>query len=263
MRRPVPSSPPRPLGHPARLLATVGSTMAEAATWAAEGAEHGATVVAEEQTAGRGRHGRAWTAAPGESLLVSVVLRPALPPERLALVGLAAGLAAAEAADGFGAATRLKWPNDVLAEGPEGGLAKLAGVLAEASWTGGPAPSGRATVVLGLGLNVRQTAFPRGLAATSLRIATGRDVDRLAPLGPFLDRLAVRLAEAERAPDALLAAVEARLVGVGEARAVRFPGTGRAPVVGVVLGLAGDGALRIGTDAGALNVHAGEVTLAG
>lgn len=263
MRRPVPSSPPRPLGHPARHLATVGSTMAEAAAWAADGAEHGAVVVAEAQTAGRGRHGRTWTASPGESLLVSVVLRPALAPERLALVGLAAGLAAAEAADGFGASARLKWPNDVLAAGPDGRLAKLAGVLAEASWTGPPASNSRAAVILGLGLNVRQTAFPDGLAATSLRLATGRDVDRLAPLGPFLDRLAVHLAEAEQAPEALLTAVEARLVGVGEARSVRFPGTGRAPVVGVVLGLARDGALRLGTDAGALSVHAGEVTLAG
>jgi BirA family biotin operon repressor/biotin-[acetyl-CoA-carboxylase] ligase len=232
--------------------------MTEAAAWAALGAPHGATVVAGEQTAGRGRHGRTWTAAPGESLLVSVVLRPALAPERLALVGLAAGLAAAEAADTFGADAGLKWPNDVLAAGADGRPAKLAGVLAEASWTG-PDPA----VVLGLGLNVRQTAFPDGLAATSLRIATGRDVERLAPLGPFLERLAVRLAEAERSPDALLAAVEARLVGVGEARAVRFPGTARPPVVGVVLGLAGDGALRLGTDSGALSVHAGEVTLAG
>ena len=232
--------------------------MTEAAAWAALGAPHGSIVVAGEQTAGRGRHGRAWTAAPGESLLVSVVLRPALPPERLALVGLAAGLAAAEAADTFGAEARLKWPNDVLAPGADGRPAKLAGVLAEASWTG-PDPA----VVLGLGLNVRQAAFPDGLPATSIRIATGRDIERLAPLGPFLERLAVRLAEAEQAPDALLAAVEARLVGVGEARAVRFPGTDRPPVVGAVLGLAPDGALRLATSAGERTVHAGEVTLAG
>ncbi|HEX8385357.1 MAG TPA: biotin--[acetyl-CoA-carboxylase] ligase [Rubricoccaceae bacterium] len=259
----MPAPPPRPLGHPSRHLAAVGSTMTEAAAWAAAGAPHGAVVVAAEQTAGRGRHGRAWTAAPGESRLVSVVLRPALAPERLALVGLAAGLAAAEAADTFGADARLKWPNDVLAPGADGALAKLAGVLAEASWTGPSAADGRTAVVLGLGLNVRQTAFPDGLAATSLRITTGRDLDRLAPLGPFLERLAERLAEAERAPDTLLAAVEARLVGVGEPRSVRFPGTERAPVVGVVLGLAGDGALRLGTSTGALSVHAGEVTLAG
>ena len=252
----------RPLGHPVRHLHTVASTMTEAAAWAADGAPHGALVVAEAQTAGRGRHGRTWTAAPGESLLLSVVLRPHLPAERLALVGLAAGLAAAEAAEALGAEARLKWPNDVLARSPSGGLAKLAGVLAESSWTRGPGPAAWPVVVLGVGLNVRQTAFPAGIDATSLRLATGRDVERLAPLGPFLERLAVHLAEAERAPGALLAAVEARLVSVGETRSVRFPGTDRPALSGTVLGLAPDGALRLATPAGERTVHAGEVTLA-
>ena len=231
--------------------------MTEAAAWASAGAPHGALVVAEHQTAGRGRHGRAWTAAPGESLTLSLVLRPTLRPERLALVGLAAGLAVAETAHTFGVAAHVKWPNDVLAAGPDGALAKLAGVLAEASWTGG-----RPAVVLGIGLNVRQTAFPAGLGATSLRIASGRDVERLDALGPLLAHLAARLADAERQPEALLAAVEARLVGVGETRAVRFPGTDRAALVGTVAGLAADGALRLVTAAGEQTVHAGEVTLA-
>ena len=254
------------LGDPARYVGTVGSTMTEAAAWAAAGAPHGAVVVAEAQTAGRGRHGRAWTAAPGESLLLSVVLRPTLRPERLALVGLAAGLAAAEAAEALGCSARIKWPNDVLARGADGRLAKLAGVLAEASWTRAPwtrvpRTSGAPCVVLGLGLNVRQTAFPDGLAATSLRIAAGLDIDRLAPLAPFLDRLAVHVACAERDPADLLAAVEARLVGVGDARTVRFPGTDRPALSGTVVGLAPDGALRLATDAGERVVHAGEVTL--
>ena len=250
------------LGTPIRHLAAVGSTMTEAAAWAAAGAPHGAVVVADVQTAGRGRHGRAWTAAPGESLLLSVVLRPTLRPERLALVGLAAGLAAAEAAEALGCAARIKWPNDVLARGADGRLAKLAGVLAEASWTRAPETGRAPCVVLGLGLNVRQTAFPDGLAATSLRIATGRDIDSLAPLDPFLNRLAERLADAERDPDRLLAAVAARLVGVGETRTVRFPGTDRPALSGTVVGLATDGALRLATDAGERTVHAGEVTLA-
>lgn len=231
--------------------------MTEAAVWAAEGAPHGALVVAEAQTAGRGRHGRTWHDAPGASLMLSLVLRPTLRPERLALVGLAAGLAVAETADGFGAAARLKWPNDVLAAGADGRLAKLAGVLAEAAWAGA-AP----VVILGIGLNVRQTDFPDGLAATSLRLASGRDVERLAPLGPLLERLAARLADAESAPEALLADVEARLVGVGETRAVRFPGTDRPAVVGTIAGLASDGALRLETPSGEQTVHAGEVTLA-
>ena len=229
--------------------------MTEAAAWT--DAPHGALVVAERQTAGRGRHGRVWHDEPGACLLLSVVLRPRLAPERLGLVGLAAGLALAETAEAFGAPAVLKWPNDVLAAGPDGRLAKLAGVLAEASWAGAVP-----RVVLGAGLNVRQTAFPDSLAATSLRIATGRDVRRLAPLEPFLTAFAARLDDAERAPASFLAAVEARLVGLGEPCMVSFPGTDRPPLAGTATGLAPDGALRVATLAGEQTVHAGEVTLA-
>lgn len=232
--------------------------MTEAAAWAADGAPHGAVVVAETQTAGRGRHGRAWTDTPGESLMLSLVLRPALPAERLGLVGLAAGLAVAETAEAFGAEALLKWPNDVLARTPAGTLAKLAGVLAEAQWTRAQAP----TVILGIGVNVRQTAFPDGLAATSLRLATGRDLARLDLLDPLLARLAERLGQVDRAPAAFVRDAEARLAGRGEARTVRYPGTDRPPTSGTVLGLAPDGALRLATDAGVQSVHAGEVTLA-
>ena len=84
------------LGTPIRHLASVASTMDEAARWAAEGAPDGAVVVAERQHGGRGRHGRVWASAPGQSLLLTVVLRPSLPAERIGLIPLAAGLAVAE-----------------------------------------------------------------------------------------------------------------------------------------------------------------------
>ncbi len=244
----------RPLGSPVRHLGAVVSTMTEAAAWAAGGAPHGALVVAEHQTGGRGRHGRAWTDAPGESLMLSLVLRPRLAAGRLGLVGLAAGLAVAEAVERFGVEATLKWPNDVRV-----GERKLAGVLAEATWSG-PRP----TVVLGIGMNVRQTSFPSALAdrAVSLRQVIGRPVERLDPLAPLLDRLAARLADAEAAPDRLVRAVEGRMEGIGSAVAVCFPGVDLAPLEGVVLGLAPDGALRLGTDAGEEHVRAGEVTLA-
>lgn len=228
--------------------------MTEAAAWAASGAPHGAAVVAEHQTGGRGRHGRVWADTPGESLMLSLVLRPALRSERVGLVGLAGGLAVAEAAARFGVAATLKWPNDVRVDGR-----KLAGVLAEASWS-----AARPTVILGIGMNVRQASFPPTLAdrATSLHRVTGRPVERLAPLAPLLDRLAVHLAEAEDAPRRLVRAVEARMEGIGETVAVGFPGLDRPPLEGVVLGLAPDGALRLDTDAGETHVRAGEVTLA-
>lgn len=244
-----------PLGAPARHLGAVGSTMTEAAAWAAGGAPHGALVTAAHQTDGRGRHGRTWLDAPGESLLVSLVLRPAvlgLPAERLALVPLAAGLALAEAARAFGADARVKWPNDVLV-----GRRKLAGVLAEGR-------DGGRVVILGAGLNVAQTAFPPLVAerATSLALETDAVPDRLAPLAPFLEHFADALALAARAPARLVSAVEARLAGVGERVAVTFPGTDRPAVAGTLTGLAPDGALVVATDAGDVAVYAGETTLA-
>ena len=238
------------LGHPARHLGTVGSTMTEAARWAADGAPHGALVTARRQTEGRGRHGRRWSDH-GRSLLVTLVLRPGLPPDRLGLVPLAAGLAVAEAAGTFGIHALVKWPNDVRVGGR-----KLAGVLAEASHGGG------ATVLLGIGLNVAQTEFPAGLSATSLALESGRPVDRLAPLAPLLDRLGHRLDQAEADGAGLVAAVEARMEGVGAGVAVRDPASGRPLVSGAVGGLEPDGALRVLTAEGPRPVHAGEVTLA-
>ena len=246
-----------PLGHPARHLDAVASTMDEAAAWAADGAPHGALVTARTQTAGRGRHGRTWHDAPGASLLLTLVLRPealALPTERLPLVPLAAGLALAETARVFGADASVKWPNDVVVGGR-----KLAGVLAEARHSGGAS-----VVLLGVGFNVGQTSFPPEVfdLATSLALATGLAPDRLAPLAPFLDRLSAALAVATTDPAALVAAVEARLAGLGGQVDVAFPGTDRPPVRGILRGLAPNGALVVATPDGDVGVHAGEATLA-
>ena len=247
---PAPGVPAARLGAPARHLGAVGSTMTEAAAWAAEGAPHGALVTARHQSAGRGRHGRAWAAGPGEGLLFTVVLRPSLGPDRLGLVPVAAGLAVAEAVEAWGVRASLKWPNDVRVGGR-----KLAGVLAEASH--GPAGP---VVLLGVGLNVRQRAFPPGLAATSLAAETGRDADPLGVLPGVLRRLEARLADVAAEPGAVVRDAEARLErgAVG----VRDPGSGRTVAAGRVLGLAPDGALRLATDGGERTVHAGEVTLA-
>lgn len=242
------------------MLGVVGSTMAEAAQWASEGAPHGALVVAEHQTAGRGRHGRRWTDAPGSSLMLSIVLRPdslspALPSGRLGLVSLAAGLAVCEAVEAVAPelAPTLKWPNDVML-----GAAKLAGVLPEVTWT-----AGTATVVLGIGINVEQERFPPALGerATSLRLATGRDHDRLSLLDPLLASLGGHLDRAAREPAVLLRVLEARMGRLGAAVRVAFPGLDRAPFEGTAVGLADDGALRVRTDGGEALVHAGEVTL--
>lgn len=227
--------------------------MTEAAAWAQAGAPHGALVTATHQTAGRGRHGRAWLDAPGQSLMLSLVLRPDLPPDRLGLVGLAAGWALVRAVRTVGAEAGLKWPNDVVVAHK-----KLAGVLAETRWAG-PEP----VVILGMGLNVRQRSFPPAVAdrATSVALETGRAMDRLALLDPLLGALDEALDHATSAPDTFVRDVERVTVGLGKPVTVAFPGTDRPALVGVAAGLAPDGALCVTTPTGEVAVHAGEVTL--
>ena len=144
-----------------RWVAATGSTNADALALARDGAPEGIVVVADHQSAGRGRRDRTWVAPPGGSLLLSVLLRP---PARVAgAVTMAAGVAMAEAVEQVaGVVAGLKWPNDLVVATPDGER-KLAGILAEADWPAGssisggyraPAPTERATVVVGVGLNV-------------------------------------------------------------------------------------------------------------
>jgi BirA family biotin operon repressor/biotin-[acetyl-CoA-carboxylase] ligase len=147
------------------------------------GAPEWTTVLAERQSGGRGREGRAWASPPG-GLYLSVLLRPRF--ERVGLLPLAAGVAVAEAAEGLGVRVELKWPNDVLASGR-----KLAGILAEAASGSG----GVEWVVLGVGLNVAldAAALPPGLAgaATSLRAEGVADPSVADVAASVLERLGV------------------------------------------------------------------------
>jgi len=161
----------------------------------------GAVAVADVQTAGRGRLGRVWTAPPGTALLCSTLLRPPA-GSRIAQLSLVGGLAAAQAVEAaLGRAVQLKWPNDVLVSS-----CKVAGVLAEAR---------DGVVVLGIGLNVNQTAaeLPADarIEAASLRTIDGAERDR----DVLLTELLVRL---EAAYDAWLAGGLASLHGELTAR---------------------------------------------
>jgi BirA family transcriptional regulator, biotin operon repressor / biotin---[acetyl-CoA-carboxylase] ligase len=156
--------------------ATLASTNDEASRLASGGAPEGTVVVADVQSAGRGRLDRTWVAEPGTSLLVSWIVRPSYPPDRWPLLALASGVAVASAVGGRGVDARLKWPNDVLAGGR-----KLAGILAEA---------GAGFVVVGLGLNVRQDSFSEELGATSLLLERTRPIGRARLLGDILERFA-------------------------------------------------------------------------
>jgi len=170
------------LGTPYRFVASCPSTQ----RLLGEDEPEGATVAADEQTAGRGRLGRTWEAPAGRAILCSIVLRPRVPMPLWPELSLVAGKAVAAALRvETGVNASLRYPNDVVVAGR-----KLVGVLPEAA-------SGR--VVLGIGVNVNQTAdeLPRDTPKppTSLRLEVGRELER-APL------LAAILLELERGYDA-------------------------------------------------------------
>jgi BirA family biotin operon repressor/biotin-[acetyl-CoA-carboxylase] ligase len=243
-------------GRSMRGAETVGSTNTAAGEWARAGAPEGSVFVTEYQSAGRGRHGRAWTAKKGQNLTFSVVLRPSLEADRLGLITVAASVAVAEAIEEFVSPRRavLKWPNDVLLEGR-----KTCGMLLESSLSGQRAAE---AVVLGVGLNVNQTDFPDELAdaATSLRLAAGRTVPRAPLFARLLRRLEARY-HAVQSGDAgsVREAFHARLASLGEPTTLRVSDA-EAPVRGVVRGVTDTGALRLDTPDGPRVIHAGEAT---
>jgi len=174
-------------------LGTVESTQSEVQRLAAAGAPEGIVVTAHHQQAGRGRRGHRWWDAPGESLLVSILLRPTRPLATVPELALVGGLAVAEALATADVAAHIRWPNDVLVGG-----VKVCGILAEAASDGRGEMSARAHhVILGIGINLNQTGFPASLGgtATSLRLATGRVQDAGPLLGVVLARLEQRYEE--------------------------------------------------------------------
>ncbi len=177
------------LGRPLYLLSETSSTNDEAKRAARLGAPHGSTWLAELQTAGRGRQGRAWDSPRGENLLFSVLLRCQGPSERLPLVSLVAGLAVAEAVERAApsAVVRIKWPNDVVAVTSAGRPKKLAGILVETSMTGDDVDA----IVVGIGINVHTRTFPDDLAeiATSVACVSDAPPDRARILADVLERL--------------------------------------------------------------------------
>lgn len=199
------------------------STNDDALAAAKAGAAHGSVFGAETQTRGRGRRGSEWVSTPGEGLWFSVLLRPQLDAELLSGLSLCAGLAVrAAVAQRVAAPVLVKWPNDVLAGGR-----KICGILVE-SQIAGPNIS---SVIVGIGINVTQTAFPEPLSAiaTSLALLDATTLSREALLADVLQGLQHELqrlteqglagmAQALRAHDALLGRhlrVDAR-EGVGD-----------------------------------------------
>ncbi len=250
-------------------VAETGSTNADLLVAAADGVPEGAVRVTDHQTAGRGRQARAWHDEPGNSMLMSVLLRPGIPVAQL--VPLLAGLAITDAVadlavpsppaaggpdgaveDDSGLA--LKWPNDVLV--PSLGERKLAGILSEAA---AEPDAERLAVVVGMGLNIRWEREP--IAEVAERAATleahlGRPVDRwevVAAVLTALDRWLVRIED--EGPDPVLATYRERCCTLGRRLRLQRPSD---VLEGRAVAIADTGALVIDTGAELVTVTAGD-----
>ena len=228
----------------------IGSTNVEVARRAAQGADAGLLVLADEQVAGRGRLDRRWTAPPGTSLMASLLLRPARPLSAVTLLPLLVGLALVEACEPLvgGARLDLKWPNDLLADGR-----KCAGILVEAPRRG--------VVVVGVGVNVdwRRVARPDELAtAISLTEIRGAGpVDRWRLLSDVVARIDQHVTSWHDEPAGFLPAYRDHCATLG-AR-VRVDRVDGATLEGDAVGVSDAGALLVDTGAGVVDVHAGDV----
>lgn len=243
-----------------RVLATTGSTNDDIAALAAEGSPEGTCVVADEQTAGRGRLDRTWVSPPGGGLWMSVLLRPgAVAADRYSWLPLLAGVAATDALqEACGVRAELKWPNDIVAiaaacggsEGPR----KMGGVLSAV--LPGPA-AGEPAVVLGIGINVAMRSSDLPVRqATSVLLEGGRP-DRTALLASMIQGLERRVAQWRDGDAALASDYRARCATIGRRVDVQLPGDRE--VSGVVSGIDDDGHLLISDGESSLRVTAGDV----
>lgn len=232
-----------------------GSTNSDAMAGARAGAPHGSVWLADEQTAGRGRGDHRWHSAAGEGLYTSVLLRSQIPAERVHLLPLVAGLAAAQAVRNVAAlAVDLRWPNDLLV-GPR----KSGGILVEAQVDSKTLRH----AVMGIGINVHQREFSLELdtAATSLDIEAGRRLCRQALLTVMLRSIEAEmtaLADADSASEILGRVERASTWLRGRSVSVHGPQA----CTGVTAGLDENGFLRVQTAAGLVIVQTGGIRAA-
>lgn len=221
----------------------VGSTNTVVADLAAEGAGPGLVVVADRQTAGRGRLDRSWRDQPGGSLAVTALVAA---PDRPTLVALAAGLAVVDAAAAQGVGTALKWPNDVLTAGGR----KCSGVLIETVGDG--------LLAVGIGVNVdwRERGDDVDPSWGSLAEELGGDVGRWQVLADLLRSLDGHLTQVGDDPGQLLDTYRRRCATLGREVRVELSDD---VLVGTAEDVAEDGSLLVRTTRGTAAVHAGDV----
>ena len=243
----------RRIGHAVEHHPSIGSTNDRARELLADAAGEGVAVVADHQSAGRGRRGRTWLSPPGRNLMVSAGIRPRLDQARAGLLGIAAAVAVRDACAGFlpDHAIGLRWPNDVVSAD----RLKLGGLLVETTLVGERVVD--AVIGVGINANWRRAEMPAEIArrATSLADLAGADVDRVALLALLLanldrevDRLEAGESPVQRFREASVLDGREVLVQVGEER-----------LEGTAAGIADDGALLLDTPAGRLALSVGEV----
>ena len=253
------SPPTRWIGRRLDIYAEVDSTNLVCAELADRGAPEGTLVVADRQSAGRGRLGRSFFSPGGTSLYASLLLRPDEPADQIPRYVFAAAVAVAETARErlpAGVDVQIKWPNDVLLDGR-----KTSGINLPAQLQGDRLVS----CVLGIGINVNPVAgdFPPELVpiATSLRIAGGVALDRLEVAHAFLARLEAEIDDLRAGNHAsVLDRWRAFFTMGGERVAVGGPGVAR-EIHGICEGVDAEGALIVRTHSGEERVLAGDVTL--
>ena len=228
------------------------STNRQARMLAAEGAAHGTLVLADMQTAGRGRRGRGWISPAGEGIFMSLIVRPDVPPSEVAKMSLTLALAVAGAIEReTGLDARIKWPNDIVIGGR-----KVCGLLLEMDASAEKVNS----VAAGVGINVHQTRFDEEIAhtASSLDLLSGKRVSRSAVVRAFLEEFekAMALTDAQ-----MMDAYRARSATSGQrVQVIALNGT----YTGTAKGIADSGSLLVETDAGEVReVLAADVSVRG
>jgi BirA family biotin operon repressor/biotin-[acetyl-CoA-carboxylase] ligase len=245
-------------GHPLRYFDAIGSTNIEALAWAAEAAPEGAVVVTDHQTLGRGRWGRTWASAPGALLQFSVVMRPKASVDSVGVLTAAVGVATARAIEEQVSAIRcgLKWPNDVIVADR-----KVAGILLESRVVGASFDA----VVAGIGINVGwgQADLPSDIADTagSLKMLdpAGNAPSRVALLACCLVQLEAACSGlgTEEGRRQVIGEASERSVVLGRDISIRL--SNGVEMQGTAVELKPDGALRVQTESGLVDVHVGEV----
>lgn len=228
-----------------------GSTNADVAALARQGAPEGTVRSTDHQVAGRGRLARTWASPPCAGIAVSVLLRPALiPRDRWTWLPLLAGMVVARVVERAGVEARLKWPNDVLVDG-----GKIAGILVEVVGAGAPD-----ALVVGLGLNVSNELAELPPGGTSLALAGATQLDRVTVLTDLLGDLAATYGswrEGGGDQAGLRPAYLARCDTIGREVAVELPGGRTVRGIGRTVDL--DGRLVVETASAQLALSAGDV----